>query len=148
MKKIVIPILLIVLCVFIYSLVGYSKIQNKYVETTKKEDYPLLDVIFDDKSDWVVIIRTDLFTEDEKYYVSQNAQNLNMNKEYLKLLTFPVGRGTTPFGIVYIYQNKKLIKEVPFIEIYYENTILQDAFKIVSKENINKLINDSLPSPI
>ena len=108
-------------------------------------DYPLIDISFDDKSDWLVIIRTDLFTEYEKYYISQNAKRLQMNKEGLMIRTFPIGRGTTPSGVVYVYQNKELIKEVPFIELSFDNVILKSAFKHIIREDINKLIKNPLP---
>ena len=120
--------LLTIICLFIFfcTICFYNaQKESSPIENTEisKVDYPLIDISFDEKSEWLVIVRTDLFTQHEKYSVSQNSKNLNMNKERLKILTFPVGRGITPVGVVYVYQNGNLVKEVPFTEIFFENKI-------------------------
>lgn len=152
MKKYNIKLLAIICLFILFCTVCFYNAQKESgsIENTEmsKVDYPLIDISFDEKSEWLVIVRTDLFTQHEKYNVSQNNENLNMNKEGLKILTFPVGRGTTPVGVVYVYQNGKLVKEVPFTEIFFESKILKDTFKNMSKEYIDKLIDGTLPPPI
>ena len=151
MKKIV-TLLLISLFFFFFLFILCNSVPMKENLAKNmqisKVDYPLIDIIFENKSEWLVIIRTELFTEHEQYYIAHNTENLDMNKEGLMISTFPVGRGTTPNGVVYVYQNKELFKEVPFIEISFENVILKRAFKNIAKEDIDKLIGGLPPLPI
>ena len=49
---------------------------------------------------------------------------VNMNKESLTLSTFPVGRGTTPAGVVYVYQNNN---HIYYRSIVNPNIIVEDA---------------------
>ena len=110
--------------------------------------YPLIDIFFDDESDWLVIDRNHLFTENESFNVIQNSKELQFNKEWLRVLTFPVGRGTTPNGIIYVYKDSKLIREVPYIEVHFGSEELRNAFRQLARNSIERLINDYLPSPI
>ena len=119
-----------------------------YPLRTGKIDYPLIDVAFDDETQLVVIIRDGLFTNNEKILISQNTQCLQINKENLSVLTFPVGRGTTPLGIVYVFKNGELIREIPYTEIKFENDDIKNGFEISCEEHVQKLIGDFLPSPV
>ncbi|MBP0990490.1 MAG: hypothetical protein J5874_04885 [Oscillospiraceae bacterium] len=151
-KNVVILIFMVFLCVFSYFLGLYSNKRTKGNSSENTQisviDYPLIDISFDDKSNWFVIVRTNLFTENEKYYVSQNIKSLNLNKEKLIISTFPVGRGTTPQGIIYVYKNCTLIKEVPFINISFKSQIFKSQFEYMTKKDVEKIINASLPSPV
>ena len=155
MRKIIVFIAIILigcLCVFSYLFGFDNGVRSINASETNtfltRIDYPLIDVSFDENSDWLVINRTDLFTEKEKFYISQNVHDLQMNKEYLKTLTFPIGKGTTPTGIIYVYQDGQLFKEIPYIEMSYETETIKKSFKHIAKDDIEELIKSPLPSPI
>ena len=113
-----------------------------------KVDYPLVDVLFDAESDWTVILRENLLTENEKFYVCENGEVLEQNKRNLKLATFPAGRGTTPNGVLYIYKNGTLIKEVQYFDSYFETDALKGEFRELSIEKTGELISGDLPPAI
>ncbi|MDR2207877.1 MAG: hypothetical protein LBE22_02745 [Azoarcus sp.] len=113
-----------------------------------KIDYPLIEIIFDTESEWLVIDRSGLFTEHEVFSISQSSQDLQFNKEDLRVLTFPEGRGTTPKGIIYVYKDGVLIKRVPYIESHFESDALKDAFQQVTKDEVEIMIKSKLPPPI
>ena len=157
MKKIVIILLTVTLCTFSYLLGFFMNTNSLYEkvtqkdnpnETLTKDDYPLIEMSITSNDEWFVIIRSDLFSKDEKFAVCDDEECLSFNKENLVISTFPVGRGTTPNGVVYIYRNNELVKQIPFIEVRFENNIFKDEFENAKKEDIEKLINMSLPSPI
>ena len=157
MKKIVIILFIVALCTFSY-LLGFfinshssdEKVthKNNSNEVLIKADYPLIEMPITSNDEWFVIIRSDLFSENEKFAVCDNEECLNFNKENLMISTFPAGRGTTPNGVVYIYRNNELVKQIPFIEVFFENNIFKDEFENAKQEDIEKLINMPLPSPI
>ena len=122
--------------------------KTKTSDIVGKIDYPLIDINFDNESEWVIINRNNLFTEQETFNVAQNNNTLQLTKENLSVITFPVGRGTTPNGIIYVYKNGKLVKEVPYIEVMFENESLTESFLKMTKEEVENLIQDNIPSPI
>jgi hypothetical protein len=111
-------------------------------------DYPLVDIFFDSESKWLVIDRSSLLTDSEKFKISQDSLDLQFNKECLKLVTFPVGRGTTPMGIVYVYKDEILVREIPYIEAYYKNEGIEKAFRPAEKSEIESILSRELPSAI
>lgn len=112
-------------------------------------DYPLLDVAFTDGASWAVIIQTDLWNEGgETVFLSQNAAELSLVQEYIRVLTFPVGRGTTPEGCLSIYKEKELIKEVPFINIEFADASIRELFYKTTREDIEKTLEITLSTPI
>jgi len=156
--NIIIVLIAIIICSFIYCFHIYRK--NISINNNKKVvdceinnilgkfDYPLIDIYFDNDNEWLVIDRKYLFTSQEMFYTIQKSRELELSKEWLKIITFPVGRGTTPNGIIYVYKDKNLIKEVPYLEIYYETKLIMNLFKQVTKNEIENIINNELPPPI
>ena len=122
--------------------------QNNIIETNAYDDYPLIDIYFNDDSSWYVIIRENLFEETEKFIVAKNSTIIEENKEYLKLSTFPIGRGTTPCGELYIYKNGILYKRIPFLKVFFGNKVLEEEFRAQTQEVIEEEIGDRLPSPV
>ena len=115
---------------------------------TLKVDYPLIEYYFDDDSEWLLVIRKRIFSKEEKFIIIDNSEVLEMNKEHLELITFPIGRGTTPSGIVYLYKNKKLIKEVPFTKYNVDNSYLNSQFTTKTLEWVQDKIGADLPAPV
>ena len=123
-------------------------VENQTDSVFGKIDYPLIDIAFDSQSKWVVINRSGLFTEQEMIAAAQDAQKLRQCSEGLRVLTFPVGRGTTPNGVIYVYKDGVLVKEVPYLEAVFEDNTLKDAFKQMEKKQAEQLIGTQLPSPV
>ena len=124
-------------------------VNSKEHDTFIKVDYPLIDIYFDTESEWLVIDRTGLFGHQEKFSIIRESQGLlQFSKEGLRVLTFPAGRGTTPEGYIYVYKNNVLIKEVPYIEIYFENEIIKNAFQQKTKNEVEDIIKNKLPPRI
>ena len=145
-------------CCFSYKL-GFNSGINKATKTENnidfesnnvfgKIDYPLIEINFSPGNEWLVIDREALFTEKEIFRIIQNSQYLQLNSESLQVITFPVGRGTTPNGIIYVYKDGILIKEVPYIEAYFESDVLKNAFQQVTKEKVQEIIKSELPPAI
>jgi hypothetical protein len=108
-------------------------------------DYPLIEIGFINECEWLLIDRANLFTSQEKYSIIQQNKELQFGKEWLWVLTFPSARGITPKGVVYIYKDGILIKEVPYYEVYCESESLKNAFQEVTKAKIEEMINKELP---
>ncbi|MCL2801596.1 MAG: hypothetical protein FWD28_07560 [Treponema sp.] len=113
-----------------------------------KINYPLIDIYFNLDDNWNVIIRTNLFSESEKFFILRDALILHFNTAKIRVLTFPAGRGTTPEGVLYVYKGKELIREVQFFEIYIDDTAIENEFIQLPKEVIESTIRAKLPSPI
>ena len=107
--------------------------------------YPLIDIYFDENNQWTVINRENLFTDDESFSIIQNPSLIEMNKEFIILNSFPVGRGTTPSGKLYVYKNSELIKEIPYSKCRITSKILKENFFNVSMEQAENLINSKFP---
>ena len=141
---------IIPLCLLCYY-IGFTKGKNKTIQikecenTFIKIDYPLIDIFFTSDDKWLLIDRSKMFTDNEKFNVIENSQELEFYKEWIKLFTFPVGRGTTPNGMVYIYKNKDLIKEIPYLEIRLENENVKKSFKKLTIDEIEKDFRIKLP---
>ena len=108
-------------------------------------DYPLADCYFDNSAQWVVINRTNLFSEKENIAIITRAQDIEHIKESLVLTTFPVGRGTTPEGYLYVYKNGVLVKDVPYLSCTISDPVLQRAFRPATMQEAEVLIGAKLP---
>ncbi|MBO5453058.1 MAG: hypothetical protein J6A69_03730 [Clostridia bacterium] len=102
-------------------------------------DYPLIDIYFDKEYSWDVLIRQNMYAENEAYYILDDREILETNKELLKVLTFPSGRGTTPNGEISVYKNNQLIKTVEYFELDVASEEFKREFtKITSKDVLEK----------
>jgi len=124
--------------------VADTKLDNQAIS---KIDYPLIEINFDGGSDWVVVKRDNLFQK-EVFSIIDDETELQYNKEFMYVFTFPTGRGTTPNGIIYIYRDGSLVKEVPYTEISFEKQTLENLFRDISEKELCEVINGILPSPI
>jgi len=111
-------------------------------------DYPLIDIPirYNESAITLIIANNILLRGEEEYYVTNDKAILEELQSALNVATFPAGRGTTPDSCVYVYQDNILIKEVPFLDVYTND----DTFDLIqlSKEEVEQLIEQSLPSPI
>jgi hypothetical protein len=108
----------------------------------------LIDIYFDNNSDWVILKADKLTTDNPEFYVIRNMTQLNSLKEKISVITFPVGRGTTGEGAVYVFKDNILLKEVPFFESYISDVALEELFEKVSKEEAKELSYNSLESDL
>lgn len=121
---------------------------NIDAQITMIRDYPLIDFYFDSNEKWVIVNHCNLFTDKEGFKVIKNAKLIEHIKEGLYLETFPVGRGITPNGYLYIYKNDILIKSVPYLNYCNVNDQLENAFERISREDVEQLIKSKLPPAI
>ncbi|MDR2578871.1 MAG: hypothetical protein LBC70_08735 [Chitinispirillales bacterium] len=118
-----------------------------------KIHHPLIDIPFmsatNENSDWLIINHSNLFTDDERFEIIQGrGAFLHFDTEHLKVITFPRGRGTTPNGVIYVFRNGILIRDVPYWEIYITSTFLTNEFRQVTRVEIEEIINSKLPPAI
>lgn len=107
-----------------------------------KVDYPLLDIGFNDGNDWTVVIATEIYTNSPDLLVCADGRNLQYNKEYLSILTYPAGRGTTGNGCVEIYKNGELHQYIEFFDYYFADEGMKNYFEKMSKEKLQKLLEE------
>jgi hypothetical protein len=156
-KYIIILSIAAILCFSFYH-IGYKNgginalatgtIDYDAYKTIGKIDYPLIEVAFGNGSEWLVIDLPIILYEQANIKTSQNSALLDFYKDKLRVLTFPVGRGTTPNGIICIYKNGMLIKYVPYLEIYFDSNELENSFQSLPKDEVEALIIDELPPRI
>ncbi len=118
-----------------------SILQSPPPTSIAKIDYPLIDIAFNDGSDWIVVIRDGIDMENSSYKISHDEKELQINKEYLSVATFPAGRGTTADGCVYVYKDGELVKSVEYIECCFENENIMKAFENVTQKEFEKIVN-------
>lgn len=144
---IVLVICCIIQSVYIYtSIVNESEIEGSTSTETKETsevvyvnsmiyiDYPLLEYYFMDDNNWCLIIAYGGYGENE-YCIMDDEADLESYKTNIFLNTFPVWRGTSPDGNIYLYKNSKLIKSMPFNEI---NTMSAEGFSLDSLKRYSK----------
>lgn len=111
-------------------------------DSISRIDYPLIDIAFNDGNDWLVLIENGMYGRvKESYFASDDKEVLQFNKEFLKVETFPAGRGTTPNGSISVYKNGEMIKCVEYFALNYENEDIENAFKKVSGKEAQDLID-------
>ena len=103
-----------------------------------KVDYPLLDIYFSEEDKWIILNAVGLYQGNEEFLVisGRDGSFIEWMKEYMRVLTFPVGRGITPDGLILVYKNGKLIKNIPYGDIHIVNKDFEDAFQKVNREDI------------
>jgi len=159
LKKLIIVLFTVAIAGYTGYFLGFNKciyekigIENSVTfensNVTGKIDYPLIDIDFSIENEWIVINRTELFTEKESLGIIQNARDLRLNTENLRILTFPLGRGITPNGVIYIYRDGEIVKEVPYIEMHFESEVLKNMFQQKTKMEVEAIINSVLPPVI
>ena len=135
--------------------IGYSANSTKKLSTAAPElfdndvigryDYPLMEVFLDDNDKYSLIIRDHISSKNEIYRIITNFDVLDRCREKIAVLTFPIGRGTTPNGSLYLYKNHTLIKEVPYFEVYILKEIPNEDIKFVTYDKIKQLVGNELP---
>jgi hypothetical protein len=118
-----------------------------------KVHHPLIDIPFisiaNENSDWLIVNRSNLYRDDERFEIIQGkGPFLHFDTEHLKVITFPIGRGTTSNGIIYVFRNRVLIREVPYWEVYITSKFLINKFRQATKAEIEEIIKSKLPPPI
>jgi len=126
----------------IYEIVGYPGIHIFYEDNDilGKIDYPLIDIYFDSNDDWVILKSEKNPVGDTDFYIIKDGSSVEWFKEKMSILTFPVGRGTTEQGNIYVFKNYVLLKETPFLEIYISDDGLNNLFEKATKDEIDALL--------
>lgn len=108
-------------------------------------DYPLLEFYFLGDNKWDFIIED---CANSNYHLINDNEILEGFKTNIVLNTFPVGRGTSADGYIYLYKNSELVKKVPFTQITSIGTteFSFDNLKNYSEQDIKNicgyLVND------
>lgn len=135
-----------------------SLIENQdkdvYSETDYSEevygviDYPLLDIPirYNDSNIVMIVVNNVMQSDKSEYFFTDDKQILESMQLTFNVISFPVGRGTTPDSMVYIYRDNILIREIPFLGKY----INAEKFDMesLSKLDIETRIMQELPPPI
>ena len=114
-------------------------------------DYPLIEFGFARGHEWIVINRPEWerYGDDEMLQVISDGQGLQFASNTLSVWAFPNGRGTTPDGVIYVYKDGVLVKEVPYIdEVCFEDEMLKEMFEPKTRQAVEAMIQSELPSPI
>ena len=158
-------IILVILCVFctvvasgIFYQMGFKKAKKEYELKLEKEieivddtpidegigqlDYPLIDIAFNDGNEYMVVICNGIYSEKQTYLWCIDGRNLQLNKEFLYIRTYPAGRGTTGNGAITVYRNGEEIRSIEFLEIYFANEELKNNFEKVSSKEIKSYLED------
>lgn len=145
MKKTIVLVALVavLLTVFAYN-IGYGngiKHADNFLEMDEmatdyigKIDYPLIDIAFNDGNEWSVVVATGIYSENPTYMVCDDATALQFEKEYLSVLTYPAGRGTTGNGSVTVYKNGQEVKCVEYFELTFANESIHNKFIKTSED--------------
>lgn len=151
MKKIIVLVVLVAVLstVFAYN-IGYSngvksadnfrELKEPPTDYIGKIDYPLIDIAFNDGSEWTVVVATGIYSENPTYMICEDATALQFVKEHLSVLTFPAGRGTTGNGCVTVYKNGQEVKCVEYFELTFANDSIHNKFKKTSEKEMLEII--------
>lgn len=108
-----------------------------------KTDYPLIDVYFNKNDSWLLLNCENYLGANDNYEMITDTEILESFKEYLSVDTFPVGRGITPKGKIFILKDGKVLKEVPYFKVEIDSE-LKKEFKKVKKTEVIDFIKDYL----
>lgn len=111
-------------------------------EVVGKIDYPLIDIAFNDGNEWAILIVNGQDSGDQTYLLCHDGRELQFDKEYLSVITYPSGRGTTGTGSIVVYQNGEEIKCIEFVEINFEKEELKNKFQEVSREELSEFMKN------
>ena len=162
MKKIIILIVLCVFCTVVASGIfyhtGFENAKREYEFKLEKEieilddtpideaigqlDYPLIDIAFNDGNEYTIVICNGIYSEEQTYLWCTDGRDLQFNKEFLYIRTYPAGRGTTGNGAITVYRNGEEIRDIEFLEIHFANEELKNNFVKVSSEEIKSYLKD------
>lgn len=143
--------LIILLCLKNIETNKINFIGNEYLKQQENKDdiiyidYPLLEFYFLGNNNWDFIIKDDV---NGNYNLINNNEILESVKTNIVLNTFPIGRGTSADGYIYLYKDSELVKKVPFSQITCIGTseLSIDSLKKYSKQDIENIcgyfIND------
>lgn len=156
MKKIILFIITGVVCIIAVGAVSYEfglknapkEIEKIIVDDTLmgesigKTDYPLIDIAFNDGNEYAVLIVDGIYSNKRTYMLCRDGKDLQFDKEYLSILTYPAGRGTTGNGNVVVYRNGEEIRNIEFFEIFFKNEELRNKFEKISEKEFEKFIKN------
>lgn len=155
-KRIILFIIAGVICITAIGVISYElglknaskEIEKRIVDDTlmgesiDKIDYPLIDIAFNDGNEYAVLIVNGIYSDERTYMICRDGKNLQFDKEYLLIHTFPAGRGTTGNGSVVVYRNGEEIRNIEFFEIFFENEELRNKFERISEKEFEKFIKN------
>lgn len=135
-----------VLCAIICGCTLSDNVENNIYPDDNAEnyiypDYPLIEYYFDTNDDWCVVIIEDIYGENKKFYINDNEESLNFNKEKFVVNTFPAGRGTTGENEVWLVKNDELLKRVECSDFSFSSENFKKDFVEYSLEDVKKFGN-------
>lgn len=116
--------------VFVYEDTTYSAEGDNSIG---RIDYPLIDIAFNDGNDWAVVIDYGIYNENSHSLICKDAKILRGDEEYISVLTYPAGYGTTGDGCFNVYKNGVLIKEVEFFSVSFGKDEIRNKFEKQAK---------------
>lgn len=136
--------LIVLLCLKSIETNKINLIDNEYLKQQENKDdiiyidYPLLEFYFLGNNKWDFIIRDDI---NGNYNLINNNEILESFKTNIVLNTFPIGKGTSADGYIYLYKDSKLVKKVPFTQITCIGTseLSLNSLKKYSKQDIENI---------
>lgn len=115
--------------------------------TSCRFDYPLLEYYFDERDQWVLVNRVDMFGKDY-CEVCRDPQALRAARACYRITTDPVGLGVTPTGNIHLYKNGKLIKDIPYDTYDIQDKTIAGNFQQMPVTQVEKLLKTKLPPRI
>lgn len=156
MRKLISLIITFVICITATGIVFYrlgfenAKKETEMIivneadmdESIGKTDYPLIDIAFNDGSEWSVLITYGIYSEKMTYLLCDDGKELQFDKEYLSVTTYPAGRGTTGVGSITVYQNGKEVKHLEFFDIVFKKEGLKAKFEEISQKELDEFMQN------
>ena len=156
MKRIIFLIIAGIICITAVGVISYNlglknaaeKIEKIIVddtlmgESTDKTDYPLIDIAFNDGNEYAVLIVNGIYSDKKTYMLCRDVKDLQFDKEYLSILTYPAGRGITGNGSVVVYRNGEKIRDIEFFEIFFKDEELRNKFEKISENEFENFITN------
>lgn len=107
-----------------------------------RKDYPFIDLYFSANDEFLIIDCRNIYSQEEQYWIVNVPGEYEFYKEYFAVDTFPVGRGTTPTNLLFVFKNKHLHRLIPYERVYIEHVIWEKAFSQVEKEMVWGFVRD------
>lgn len=116
----------------VYYNISHNKDNQINNDFSQYIDYPLIEYYFLDDNSWNLVIQ-DLY-DDKGFSYIDDPNILESLKTNLVINTFPVGKGSTADGYIFLYKNKQIIKTIPYFTI----KCASDEFNINNLDNYSR----------
>ena len=134
-KRLVLLAMVAVMCLLVCSCSGGNN--GDY----KNPTHPLNEYSFDAENDWTVVICTDVYGDNGKYYVNDDEASL---EEYKNLFIIDAAENAddkSADNLVWIFKNAELVDYASYSRHTFLEEEFEAAFKEVSYEQISELVD-------